>query len=246
MNSEHVLAIIQARTGSTRLPGKVLQDIGGQTMLARVVGRVQQATTVSQTVVATSTKTGDDPIEKVCSSLGIAVFRGSEQDVLDRFYQAAVAFGAQVVIRITADCPLIDPGLIDNVVTAFLAAQPDYASNILERRYPRGLDTEVMAMAALSRAWREAKEPYQRVHVTPYFYQNPQLFRLLSVPNEADLSHYRWTVDTPDDLEFVRLVYGRFANRHNISWQEVVTLLQQEPALAALNQHIQQKVLHEG
>lgn len=246
MNSEQVLAIIQARTGSTRLPGKVLQDIGGQTMLARVISRVQQAATINQIVVATSTEAGDDPIEEVCNGLSVPVFRGNEQDVLDRFYQAATAFHAQAVVRITADCPLIDPGLIDAVVTAFLAAQPDYASNILERRYPRGLDTEVITMAALSRAWREAKEPYQRVHVTPYFYQNAQLFRLLSVPNGTDLSHYRWTVDTPDDLEFVRLIYGRFANRNTITWQEVITLLQQEPALSALNQHIQQKALHEG
>jgi spore coat polysaccharide biosynthesis protein SpsF len=160
----NIVAVIQARMGSTRLPGKVLRDIGGKTMLARVVRRMQCAASLSQVVVATTTSPADKAIVAECERLGIPAFRGDEQDVLDRYYQAAQAHRADVVVRVTSDCPLIDPGVVDEVVRAFLDAEPDYASNTLERTYPRGLDTEVMTMAALARAWREAQEPYQHAH----------------------------------------------------------------------------------
>lgn len=240
------IAIIQARTGSTRLPRKVLETIQGQTMLAHVVQRVRRATTLEAVIVATTTEPSDDPIVTACEGLGVAVFRGSESDVLDRYYQTAVAFPAEAIVRITADCPLIDAAVLDAVVTAFHEKQPDYASNVLERRYPRGLDTEVMRFATLEKTWREAQESYQRTHVTPYIYQNPQVFRLLSVPYQPeDLSGYRWTVDTADDLALVRAVYGRFPD-NAFTWQEVLALVQREPALNAFNQHIAQKHLHEG
>jgi spore coat polysaccharide biosynthesis protein SpsF len=241
-----VIAIIQARLGSTRLPGKVLQDIGGATMLARVVRRAQRATSLSQVVVATTTSPADEAIVAECAHLGVPIFRGDEQDVLDRYYRAAQAYQAQVVVRITSDCPLIDPGVVDKVVGAFLDARPDYASNCLERTYPRGLDTEVMTLAALERTWLQAGEPYQRAHVTPYLYQNPDLFKLLSVTGDWDHSHYRWTVDTPEDLAFVREVYDRLGNADSIAWTDVLALLEREPALTELNRAIQQKALHEG
>jgi len=241
----NIVAVIQARMGSTRLPGKVLRDIGGKTMLARVVRRMQCVASLSQVVVATAASLGDKAIVAECERLGIPAFRGDEQDVLDRYYQAAQVHRADVVVRVTSDCPLIDPGVVDEVVRAFLDAEPDYASNTLERTYPRGLDTEVMTMAALARAWREAQEPCQHAHVTPYFYQNPQLFRLLSVTANADYSGYRWTVDTPEDLAFVRAVYTRMGNAMDITWRDVLGLLEREPALAELNCNIQQKALHE-
>ena len=240
------VAIIQARMGSTRLPGKVLKNIGGETMLARVVRRTQQAKTLDEVLVATSIDATDEPVVTECNKLEVPVFRGAEDDVLDRYYRAALAYRAQTIVRVTSDCPLIDPGMIDKVVNAFLNARPDYASNIIERTYPRGLDTEVVSPSALERAWQQATEHHHRVHVMPFFYQNPDLFHLLSVVNDRDYSKYRWTVDTAEDLSFVRKVYERLGNDSGIAWTDVLALLAREPALAELNIAIQQKALHEG
>jgi spore coat polysaccharide biosynthesis protein SpsF len=241
-----VVAIIQARLGSTRLPGKVLLDIGGSTMLARVVRRTRRARSLDGVVVATTLEDVDGAVVAECRKLAVPVFQGDEQDVLDRCYQAARAHRAEAIVRITSDCPLIEPEVIDKVVQAFLDAQPDYASNTLERTYPRGLDTEVMTLSALERAWRQATEPYQRAHVTSYLYQNPERFRLLSVTNNQDYSGYRWTVDTLDDLTFVREVYRKLGGDDTIHWRDVVTLLAREPQLIELNRAIRQKALHEG
>jgi spore coat polysaccharide biosynthesis protein SpsF len=262
-----VVALVQARMGSTRLPGKVLMDIGGMSMLGRVVRRVQRTRLVQQTIVAATRESADEPIVRECEHLGVEVVRGSEQDVLDRFYQAASFCGATSVVRITSDCPLIDPGVIDRVVRAFQRHGPDYASNVLRRTYPRGLDTEVISYSALERAWREAIEPYQRVHVTPYLYQHPERFRLLSVTRwtgaaappshasqpatrsrrlSADAGQHRWTVDTQEDLSFVQEVYRRLGNDDSFRWTDVLDLLAQDPALAELNRSVRQKGLHEG
>jgi spore coat polysaccharide biosynthesis protein SpsF len=241
-----ITAIIQARMGSSRLPGKVLHDLGGRTMLARVCSRTAQAALVDQLVVATTTESCDDAIAAECLQLGVACFRGSEHDVLDRYCAAAAAFRADAVVRITADCPLIDAELIDDVIVALLRHQPDYAANVLRRTYPRGLDAEIATRAALERAWREATEPYQRVHVMPYFYQHPERFRLRSVTGDEDLSRHRWTVDSAEDLELVRAIYRRLAGDGGFSWREVLCLVQREPALAALNQNVRQKHFVEG
>ena len=246
----NVVAIIQARMGSTRLPGKVLTDLGGESMLARVVRRVRRATSLGQTVVAATESEADDPISRECERLGVALFRGSELDVLDRFYQAARRFSAAAVVRITSDCPLIDPGVIDRVVGAYLDWQPDYASNVLRRTYPRGLDAEVVSLEALERAWHEASEPYRRVHVTPFVYQHPEWFRLLSLtcgPEPMrDASRLRWTVDTAEDLGLVREIYRRFGGEDTFGWTDVLDLLERDPSLVELNRAVQQKALHEG
>lgn len=242
----NVVAIVQARMGSSRLPGKVLHDLAGQSMLSRVVRRVERAGNIGQVVVATSTSPADEAIVAECTRLGVASFRGHEQDVLDRYYQAARHYQAEAIVRITSDCPLIEPQIVGDVVAAFLAARPDYASNTLERTYPRGLDTEVMSIDALTHAWSEAAEPYQRTHVTPYFYQNPDRFALLSVRQEHDDSGQRWTVDTPEDLAFVRRIYERLGGGDEFHWQDVLALLEREPELVALNRGVQQKALHEG
>jgi spore coat polysaccharide biosynthesis protein SpsF len=215
-------------------------------MLARVVRRAQRSRTLSEVIVATTISPADDAVVAECGRLGVVFFQGAEQDVLDRYYRAAQANLAEAVVRITSDCPLIDPGVLDQVVYAFLSAEPDYASNTLERTYPRGLDIEVITAAALERAWREAREFYQRVHVTPYFYENPNLFRLLSVRAEADYSGYRLTVDTSEDLDFVQKVYARLDNDISATWTDVLALLVREPALGELDRHIQQKALQEG
>ena len=241
-----IVAIIQARMGSTRLPGKVLQDINGQTMLSHVVQRVRLAKLLDQVIVATTVEAADDPIVVACKNLEVEVFRGSENDVLDRYFQASQAYDAGTIVRITSDCPLIDPTLIDKVIHAYLQEAADYAGNALTRTYPRGLDTEVIAQPALTRTWQEATEPYQRAHVTPYIYQNPQLFHLASVKSVTDYSNHRWTVDTFEDLQLVRAIYSRMAAKPLFSWQEVLNLLNQEPELQTLKQHIKQKSLEEG
>jgi len=243
MTKMRVVAIIQARMGSTRLPGKVIKDIGGETMLARVVWRARRAKLLDEVVVATTNKSVDAPIISECTKLGVPVFRGDEQDVLDRYYRSAQANRAEAVVRITSDCPLIDPEIIDDVVHAFLKAKPDYASNTL---YPRGLDIEIMTMASLERAWHESNKSYHRVHVTPYIYQNPDLFRLLSIKADGDYSGHRWTVDTREDLNFVRSVYDRFDNQDTFGWHDVLKVLAEEPELVELNRHIRQKTLVEG
>jgi len=180
-----IVAIVQARMGSTRLPGKVLLDLCGTSVLGWVASRVRLCRLIDEVVIATTTSPADEAIVEEAQRLAVAIFRGDEQDVLDRYYRAARMGNADVIVRITADCPLIDPDLTGETIEQFLAERPDYASNALERTYPRGLDTEVMSRQALERAWREAREPYQRAHVTPYIYQNPGQFRILSAKGTA-------------------------------------------------------------
>jgi len=241
-----VVAIIQARIGSSRLPGKVLADLGGRSMLAQVLRRVGRAESLRRLVVATSISAADDPIEQECRRLGAVCFRGPEEDVLARYHQAAVAHRAEAVLRITADCPLVDPGVIDLVVGRFLAERPDYASNTLRRTFPRGLDAEVFTAAALKQAFHGAVEPYQRAHVTPYLHQHPQQFRLLAVTGEVDYSKHRWTVDTAEDLALVRAIGARLADGATAGWRDVLRLVADEPALAAMNRNVHQKTLLEG
>jgi spore coat polysaccharide biosynthesis protein SpsF len=242
----NIVAVVQARMGSTRLPGKVLKELGGESVLARVVERLRRSRSISEVVIATSLSPDDEAVVREAERLRVAIFRGSESDVLDRYFQAARAFHVEAVVRITSDCPLIDAEVTDNTVRAFLNEQPDYASNALERTYPRGLDTEVMSVDALTRAWRTAKQPYEREHVTPFMYEHPELFKVLSVTNDADFSSHRWTLDTAEDLEFVRAVYERFGNRSNFTWRDVLDLVEREPALSQLNCSVQQKVLREA
>lgn len=240
-----IVAIVQARMGSKRLPGKVLKDLGGATMLERVVSRARRSERVDDLLVATSSESADEPIVVECHRLQVNVFRGSEQDVLDRYYKAAQQAQADAVLRITADCPFIDPALLDELLRAFVISQPDYASNCLDRSYPRGLDAEVMTFAALSRAWREADVPYQREHVTPYLYENPSKFSIFSVAGAEDYSEFRWTVDTAEDLELARAVYLHFWNRDDFGWLDVLRLMTAQPQLAQINQYVRQKFLDE-
>ena len=238
-----ISAIIQARMGSTRLPGKVLMDLGGKTVLARVVDRLRQASRVDEIVVATTSSAADDGIVRECHHLKVEYFRGSENDVLDRYYRAARAGAAGVVVRITSDCPAIDPQLIDETIEVFQQQRADYASNVFPRTYPRGLDTEVFTTAVLDQAWHDAHEPFQREHVTPYFYQHPELFRQASLRGQVDYSQYRWTLDTAADLELLRAIYAHFSNQDDFSWSEVIALIEREPELAELNSHVVQKAL---
>ena len=239
-----IVAIIQARMGSARLPGKVMLDLAGEPMLARCVVRAQRALTLHAVVVATTLGSADERIVRLCARRGWPCFRGSQEDVLDRYRRAAMEHRADLVVRMTSDCPLIEPEIIDRVVGEYQRHAPlDYASNILPpRTFPRGLDVEVMAFEALERAWREDRDPAWREHVTPYLYRHPEIFRLHGVHNDADLSDLRWTVDTPEDLAFARRVYDHFGH-DRFSWQEVLQALRQHPEWTQINRHVPQKVL---
>ena len=242
----NVVAIIQARMGSTRLPGKVLLDLGGDTVLARVVRRVRRSKLVGNVIVATTNNAQDAAIVAECRRLDVRCFRGEELDVLDRYHRAAEVVNADAIVRITSDCPLIEPEVSDKVIQVFMDRNADYASNTLTRTYPRGLDTEIVTSAALARAWREAQRDYQRVHVTPYLYENPAAYKILQITAEEDYSSHRWTLDTPEDLAFLRAVYARFDNDDRIYWRDLLGLLAREPELVELNRHVTMKALHEG
>jgi spore coat polysaccharide biosynthesis protein SpsF len=264
-------AIIQARMSSSRLPGKVLLDISGKPMLLHVVERAGRAATVDQVAVATTTEASDDPIETLCKENGIPCCRGSLHDVLDRYYQAALTLEAQVVVRLTADCPLIDPQVIDRTVRAFWGeSQPqdqilsgassqsdnlkpfvwDFTANRLPppwgRTYPIGLDTEVCSFPALQRAWSEATLPYQREHVMPYLYDQKERFRVLLIHHSQDFGSLRWTVDEANDLELVRQIFAAFSGgmhpgRNDFSWLEVLESFLAHPEWAQINAGVQHK-----
>lgn len=239
-----VIAIIQARMGSTRLPSKVLKNLGGQPMLAHVVNRTRRVKTLDAVVVATTTQLADDVIAYLCKEQDWPCFRGSEDDVLDRYYRAASIFRADVVVRITSDCPLIEPEIIDRVVNKLLSCYPevDYVSNSLVRTFPRGLDVEVIGFSALKKAWQEDDNLAWREHVTPYIYRHPEKFKIRNVANDRDYSYMRWTVDTPEDLTFARNIYDYFKN-DTFTWIEVLRLLGKYPEWLGINRHVQQKLI---
>ncbi len=246
-----IIAIVQARRAASRLPDKVLLDIAGEPMLVRVVERTRRAKTLDGVVVATTTDPFDDAIEALCQQRGYAVSRGSMYDVLDRYYQAARLIQAGVIVRITADCPLIDPDVVDETVRALFGDQGhgapiyDFTANRLpppwKRTYPIGLDTEVCTFAALEIAWKEAVQPHQREHVMPFFYEQPERFRTWLVNYAADLGALRWTVDTPEDLALVRQIYAHFGGRDDFSWLDVLDLVQRHPELGQINAAVQHK-----
>lgn len=240
----NIVAIIQARMGSTRLPGKVLVDLAGEPVLSRVVTRSQRAARIDETVVATTTEPADEPIVELCATGNWPWFRGSEDDVLDRYYQGAKERGADVVVRITSDCPLIDPSVVDDVVNELFEKAPvDYTSNTLApRTFPRGLDVEAMTFNTLERAWHEDTDLRSREHVTPYIYRHPGTFRLTGVFSAVDYSWMRWTVDTSRDLAFVRRIYDHFGH-DRFSWQDVLAVLESHPEWLELNRYEQQKMV---
>ncbi len=236
------IAIIQARIGSTRLPGKVLKSLAGDTVLGHVVRRVHEAKRLDGLCIATTDSPADEPIVSESARLGVSCWRGSEQDVLDRYFGAARASGAEVIVRVTSDCPLFDGALLDEMLAAFHATPGfDYLSNVQARRFPRGLDAEIFTFTALTRAHREATRQHEREHVTPYFYQHPEVFRLYSFVGKEDWSAHRWTLDTPEDWQFVEAVYAALGAR--FTTVDVLNLLKARPELAKLNAHVEQKKL---
>jgi len=237
------VAIVQARMGSTRLPGKVLLPLLGEPMLTQVMRRTARARRVDRVVLATTDDPSDDPLVELAAGEGWPVVRGSVHDLLDRYVLAARHQDADVVVRITSDCPLIDPELIDLTVGAFLGGVCDYASNSLEpRTFPRGLDVEVIDRGALERAWREDTSPVWREHATPYIYRHPETFRLCSVSSDVDHSDQRWVVDTAADYELVRRIY-EVEGRSDFSWRDTLAVIEKHPDWMALNRGVTQKIL---
>jgi spore coat polysaccharide biosynthesis protein SpsF len=267
--TKNVVAIIQGRMSSSRLPGKILADIAGQPMLQRVFIRTSRSASVSQTLFATTTDPSDDPVAEYCDFSGIPFTRGSLYDVLDRYYQAAKEAKADVVVRITADCPVIDPELIDEVVNIVISGQSsvngkpfDFVCNRLpppyHRTYPIGLDIESCTFKVLEGVWKKAKEPQHREHAMPYIYEgveltrqsrtfetgiSPRGYNIALLHHTADFGDYRWTVDTPADLEFMRQVYSRFDGRDDFSWEEVLDLVHNNPELMKINADVKHKTL---
>ena len=235
---ELILAILQARMSSTRLPGKVLRPLAGAPSLQRQLERIARCQTLDQVLVATSRGQDDDAIAGLCRSLGVGCFRGDLEDVLQRYYQAAAPIRPDHVVRLTADCPLTDWRLIDWLTDHHLAGGFDYCSNTDPRCYPKGLDVEIFTLAALERAQREATTAYQREHVTPYFYQpaTRHLFRSGSVSQDLDWGCLRWTLDRPDDYAMIAALYERLhGDKPAFTTEDAMTLLLAEPALRALN-----------
>ena len=242
---EKTVAVIQARMGSTRLPGKVLRDLCGKPVLAHVIQRVRQMQTVDDIVIATTTRDQDDVLADLCGDLSVNCFRGSEADVLARYYHAARENHADHVVRITSDCPLYDPVVGDLVIDFYHDHGYDIVSNAgaldSKRTYPPGLDTEVFSFRALEEAFQLATETYQREHVTPYIYEQ-QANRVYHFNYPEDFSHFRWTLDTPEDYRLIQEVYDKlYRGEHDFYMMDIVALMKQAPHLPQLNASVRQK-----
>ena len=230
-----IVAVLQARMSSQRYPGKILASLGDEPMILRQLERIRLAR-VDRIVVATSTDATDDPLCVELDRIGVPYFRGALYDVLDRVYGAATAFEARHVVRLTADCPLTDPRIVDRIVAAHIADGSDYTSNTLVRTYPDGLDVEVATLAAIERAWRECEDRTQREHVMPYLYAKPGRFKLGNVVQNIDRSYYRLTVDYPEDLAVVRAVFDAlWSPRKDFSSAQMIALLDRRSDLVELN-----------
>ncbi len=238
------LAFVQARMGSSRLPGKVLAPLAGRPMLARVLERVARTPGLDGVALLSTDAAADQPLRDLGAQLGVPVVAGSQEDVLDRFHLAAQRLGAQTILRVTADCPLVDPEVLGRllsmrqqtpalsygaIATGAMSARPDL------RRYPDGLDGEVFTAATLELAWSESRDRYEREHVTPFIWRRPERFQLALLQAPEDLGEERWTVDHPADLDFVGAIYERLGEREPFGYREVLELLAHEPALRELN-----------
>ncbi|MHA1169619.1 MAG: cytidylyltransferase domain-containing protein [Candidatus Hodarchaeales archaeon] len=240
-----IACIIQARVGSTRLPNKILLKVSNKEILLHVVERVLRATRIDEVIVATTTSQYDELVVDLIENLNhekVSTYSGSEEDVLDRYYQSAKKSSADVVIRITSDCPLIDWELLDYMVNIFVDGDYDYISNVLTKRtYPRGLDVEVFSFSILEKMWETCEKKREREHVTTYVRENPSLFKTMNIQQDVDLSHLRWTVDEDDDLKLVRIIYEELYQNPNFKTEDILELIKKRPELATMNKHVEQK-----
>jgi len=229
--------IVQARVGSTRLPQKILLNLDkNNSTLFYVINQLENCKKINKIVIATTNLEQDNVVEDFSKKNKILCFRGSEKDVLDRYYNCAKKFRFDIITRITSDCPLIDPEIVDEVIEKFDSSTEDYISNTLKNTFPKGLDVEVFTFQALERAWKESKLPSEREHVT-YFIRNNSSFKIKNFQNDNDLSKFRWTLDKKEDLEFIREILKRIQKRP-IFMRDVISVLEQEPHLSKINQNI--------
>lgn len=236
-----IMAIFQARIGSQRRPGKTMADICGKPLLEHIIERVKHCKLIEGIIVATTEKPQDDIIVELCDKLGIKTFRGSEKDVLDRYYQCSKKFSVDIIVRITADDPFKEPAVIDRAIQIVLSDPSiDYVSNTLKPTYPEGIDIELFTFQALEKAWKEALRPSEREHVTPYIHNHPDIFSLYNFENDKDLSGLRWTLDMEADLQFTREVYKRLYKEGEIFlMKDILGLLEKKPHLKTMNAGIE-------
>jgi spore coat polysaccharide biosynthesis protein SpsF len=231
-----IVAIIQARMGSTRLPGKIMKEVLGKPILWYVVERVKKSKKVTDVIVATSANKEDDVVEEYLEKLNVKVYRGSDSDVLARYYGAAKSSGADAIVRVTSDCPVIDPDLIDEMIELFMKEPCDYASNTVERTFPDGLDVEVFTFKALEKAYNEATIPIEREHVTPYIWKNPRLFKSKQLKDGQDFSHYRWTIDWEQDYVLIKKIYTMLKDKGPFfKKNDIMDLYHRHPELTKIN-----------
>jgi len=234
-----IVLFVQARMGSTRLPGKVLKTVLGKELLRWQVDRLRKAKTADEVVVITTTMPEDDPIAELCATHGIPVFRGSELDLLDRHYQAAKQFHADFVVKIPSDCPLSDPDLVDEVLNLWISNQDayDYVSNYHPPTFPDGMDVEGCPFSVLETAWKEAKNPHEREHTFPFIWDQPERFRIGNVENPRGnmFMTHRWTLDYPEDYEFLKRVLEGLAEKPDFTMDDVLAFLAAHPDIAAIN-----------
>lgn len=238
----NVIAIVQARMGSTRLPEKVLKKINNKVVLDYVIERIQQCNKIDDIVLAITTSEKDDILENYAKNKGINLFRGSEEDVLSRYYKAAEKYKADQVVRITSDCPLIDPNIVDKIIDSHITNKADYTSNTLNRTYPRGLDVEVFSFKTLKEAYKNSSKEYQREHVTPYIVEHPDRFKLQNVESIGKIRRpdIRITLDTLEDLKLIKQILLHF-NNLNFTTEEIIEFLNKNPKLLEINKNIKQK-----
>lgn len=244
----NVVCIVQARVGSSRLPGKVLKKICGKTVLEHDINRLKLASRIDEIVIATTIEAQDNQIVEEAKRLGVKYFRGSENDVLSRYYYAAKENNADIVVRVTSDCPCIDYNILDNMIEMFIEqnGSVDYVSNTIERTYPRGYDGEVFSFEALEKAFNNAEKCYEREHVTPYLYDLNNNFKILQYKNCHDYSKYRVTLDTKEDFQVIESIYeALFKNEVYFSLNDVIDFLEKNPEIATINEKIKQKKLGE-
>lgn len=242
----NVVCVIQARIGSTRLPGKVLKKICGKTVLEHDIDRLKRVKNINRIVIATTTLEKDNSVAEEANRLGIMHYKGSEEDVLSRYYHAAKANNADVVVRVTSDCPLIDSEVTEKIIQHYLnnSEKYDYVSNTIDRTYPRGLDTEVFNFETLEKAFNEAVEKLEREHVTPYIWGNPNIFKLGQYKNNIDYSELRWTLDTIEDFELISRIYTiLFRKKDYFDMKDILDLYSKYPELNEINNNVEQKKL---
>jgi spore coat polysaccharide biosynthesis protein SpsF len=238
------VAIVQARYGSTRLKGKIFKNLSGKPMLWHVLNRLSYSKLIDKVVVATTTDSLDNNTEDFCKENKIDFYRGSIDDVLTRYYEAALEFEAGIIIRITSDCPLIDPVIVDKMLNEFVNDPNccDYLSNVVKRTFPRGLDTEIFSFDALEKAFAEAETGSEREHVTQYIYSHPNLFTIKNYANDVDYSFYRWTVDTEEDFKLIEEIYNSlYTSGELFLFDDVLRLFEKNHSLININKNVKQK-----